>query len=163
MNIKTKTTLGITVFGVLYTIATLMMEPAPVGNPHAPKVFPLILGVGVIVMGLFYYLRELKAWKAQVAKDGDKKVDLEKLEKAKKVDKLIALTCVSGIIYALAFERLGYVIATSLFIWSIMTTLNGKAKWKRNITTAVVFSVAVYILFVNLLAIPLPPMPILEI
>jgi putative tricarboxylic transport membrane protein len=44
-----------------------------------------------------------------------------------------------------------------------MFALNGKKKWKTCVIVSVVFSVVVYLIFSNLLAIPLPKIPILDI
>lgn len=163
MNIKTKAGAAITVFGVLYSGYAYMMPRAAIGNPMAPMIFPMILGIGLIVLGGVYFLKEYAAWKAQVARDGVKSVTPEEAALEKKTNKLILLTCFSGIAYAMLFNGLGYVISTALFIGVIMFGLNGKDKWKLNLAVALIFSIAVYFIFSNLLAIPLPRMPILDI
>lgn len=163
MNIKTKTGIGVTGFGILYAIAALLMQRASIGNPIAPLIFPVILGVGLAILGTIYTMRESKAWKKEVKENGVKKVDSATEELNKKTNKLIILTSISGVGYAFLFEHLGYVISTSLFMGIIMFAINGKAKWKLNLGVALIFSIAVYILFSSLLSIPLPMMPILEI
>lgn len=163
MNIKTKSGIAITVFGLVYTILAYAMPKAAIGNPMAPAIFPLILGIGLTIMGAFYFIRENKAWKEKVKKEGVEEVDPAKAAIQKKTNKLIFLTCLSGIGYALFFESLGYVLSTSFFIGIIMFAINGKKNWKLNISVALVFSVVVYFLFSFLLSIPLPVMPILEI
>lgn len=163
MNIKTKTGIGVTGFGLLYAVAAFLMPRASIGNPVAPLIFPLVLGVGLAILGALYTMRESKAWKKEVEENGVKKLDPATEQLNAKTNKLIILTSVSGIGYAFLFEHLGYVISTSLFMGIIMFAINGKAKWKLNLGVAIIFSVAVYILFSSLLSIPLPMMPILEI
>ncbi|WP_319371290.1 tripartite tricarboxylate transporter TctB family protein [uncultured Ilyobacter sp.] len=163
MNIRVKTTMAFTVFGFLYTIGALMMPKAAVGNPIAPKIFPLILGIGLTILGSIYTAKEYKQWKEDQASGVKKEISLEKQAIEKSTNKLITLTAVSGIVYAAIFEHAGYVISTSLFIGAIMFAINGKKKWKVNLAVAIIFSVAVYFVFSNLLAIPLPKIPGLEI
>jgi putative tricarboxylic transport membrane protein len=163
LNIKVKTTMAFTVFGLLYTIAAIVMPKAAIGNPMAPKIFPLVLGIGLTVLGVLYTLKEYKIWQAEVAAGTIKKITPEKQEVENKTNKLIKLTAAAGIGYAAVFEHLGYVISTILFIGIVMFALNGKKKWKTCVIVSVVFSVVVYLIFSNLLAIPLPKIPILDI
>ena len=163
MNIKTKSGIAVMMFGIFYGILAYTMPKAVIGDPMAPAIFPLILGAGLTIMGAFYFVRENKAWKEKVKKEGVKEIDPAAAAIEKKTNKLIGLTCISGIGYAFFFEHLGYVISTSLFIGIIMFAINGKKKWKLCISVALIFSVVVYILFSYLLSIPLPMMPILEI
>lgn len=163
VNIKTKSGIAIMVFGILYTMLAYTMPRAVIGNPIAPAIFPLVLGIGLTVMGGIYFIRENKVWKEKVKKEGVKKIDPATVAIEKKTNKLILLTCISGVGYAMFFEHLGYVISTSLFIGIIMFAINRKKNWKLNISVAVIFSVVVYILFSYLLSIPLPMIPILEI
>jgi len=163
VNTKTKSGIAVTVFGVIYTILAYTMPKAAIGNPIAPTIFPLVLGIGLTIMGIFYFIRENKTWKEQVKKEGIKKIDPATLAIQKKTNKLIFLTCLSGIGYAIFFEHLGYIISTTFFIGIIMFAINGKKNWKLNLSVALIFSVVVYFIFSYLLSIPLPIMPILEI
>lgn len=163
MNIKMKAGMGVIGLGAVYAALAVAMPKAAIGNPMAPKIFPMALGVGLVILGALYFMKESVAYKEQVAKEGIKEVDPKTAELDKKTNKLIILTSVAGIGYALFFEHLGYVISTTVFLSVILFAINGKKDWKLNLSVAVVFSVAVYVLFFYVLAIPLPMMPILEI
>lgn len=163
MNIKVKTTMAFTVFGMIYTVGAIMMPMASVGNPIAPKIFPLILGIGLTILGSLYTAKEYKHWKEEQASEKMKKINPEEQEIERKTNKLIIFTALAGIAYAVIFEHVGYIISTSLFIGIIMFAINGRKKWMTNLGVAVIFSVAVYMIFSNLLAIPLPKIPFLEI
>jgi putative tricarboxylic transport membrane protein len=76
--------------------------------------------------------------------------------------KQIGLTIVCAIIYALLFDRLGYVIATIIFLEGVLSIFNGYKNWKQNTIVAVVFSVVVYVLFFKILNVYLPPFPFFE-
>jgi putative tricarboxylic transport membrane protein len=141
----------------------MIMPKASIGNPMAPKIFPLVLGIGLTILGALYTMKEYKDWQAEVTSGTEEKVSPEKQEINQKTNKLITITAVASIGYAMIFESLGYVISTMLFIGVVMFALNGKEKWKTCILVATIFSVAVYLIFSNLLAIPLPKIPILDI
>lgn len=163
MNIKMKAGIGVMALGAIYGTLAVAMPKAAIGNPMAPKIFPIALGIGLVILGVLYFMKESVAYKEQVKKEGIKEIDAKTAELNKKTNKLIILTSIAGLGYAFFFEHLGYVISTSLFIGIIMFAINGKKNWKLNISVALVFSVTVYILFFYVLAIPLPMMPILEI
>ncbi len=160
MNFQAMTGIAAVIIGIAYSIQAYHLPRATVGNPLAPMVFPLILGLLMLVCGIILLVKEGMK-KKEVTADQEK-------EKAKpkgltRSTKLIIFTCVSSVIYALLFERIGYVLSTLLFMSSILFALNGKEKWKTNIIVATCFSISIYVVFLKLLSISLPLMPILEI
>jgi putative tricarboxylic transport membrane protein len=80
------------------------------------------------------------------------------------VDHVVQITLISvcAVIYALLFDRLGYVISTILFLEGVLAVFNGPKRWKQNSLVAVIFSVVVYVLFFKLLNVYLPPFPFFE-
>ena len=108
MNIKVKAGISATAFGVLYSVVSYMMPRAAIGNPIAPMIFPMVLGLGLIVVGGLYTAKEYKLWQEEVKKDGVKEVSPEEAALNKKTNKLIVLTCLSGLGYALLFEQKRY-------------------------------------------------------
>lgn len=157
MNSKAKAGLIIAVIGFLYTVQAYMMPRAAVGNPMAPVIYPLILGVFLTLCSCILFLKEY--YKGEK----DKELNEEQKKNKKEVNKLIGLTCIAGIVYALLFNRIGYVLSTIIFLGTIMYALNGKSTWKKNTLVAVGFSIVVYYIFSSLLAIPLPRLPFLDI
>ena len=57
--------------------------------------------------------------------------------------------------YALVFIPLGYILATALYLGATVSFID-RAKWKRNLTFAVLFAVIVYFSFTELLMVQLP-------
>jgi putative tricarboxylic transport membrane protein len=146
-------------FGIAYSLMAYNLPKAAIGNPMAPAIFPLILGVGMTILGICLFIVEVRKNKAAAKSEAKKETG-----KGLAYDsKLIIFTCVLALIYALLFERIGYVLSTSLFMGSLLFALNGKAKWKNNVLVAVGFSVCIYLIFQKLLNIPLPMIPFLEI
>lgn len=143
-----------TLIGIIYTIQAYMLPQATVGNPLGPKVMPLGLGVLMILLGIILTIQEIK-------KEGF----IKKGSSSKKEDnvKLIVYTCGICILYALLFNRIGYVLATIIFLELVLFLFNGKEKWKSNTMIAICFSVTIYILFSKFLGITLPVMPFIYI
>jgi putative tricarboxylic transport membrane protein len=83
--------------------------------------------------------------------------------KKENTNKMIVLTCLACIIYAILFNRIGYVLSTIVFLEAMLLLFNGKKKWKTNTIVAVVFSVFIYIVFSKLLGVILPVMPFIYI
>lgn len=141
-------------FGLVYLIMTFNLKRSAIGDPMAPLYFPLGLGSMLVVFGIIQFFRS------------DIKKSIESIKQMKnanthdkKINQMIAFTCVAGVVYALIFEHLGFVLSTLFFMFS-MLTLTDRKSYKKNMLVAVVFSVSIYLLFTNALGIPLPEMPI---
>ncbi|MDF2594428.1 MAG: putative tricarboxylate transport protein TctB [Clostridia bacterium] len=156
LNKKVKVGIGVTMFGLTYIIGALGLPRAPVGDPFAPIVYPLLLGIFLTVCGVLQLV-------TGVIKQRKEQRQVSRKFEATPVVKLIVISVFAAIGYALLFDALGYIISTCLFLGTTLFSLNGKEKWKTNILVAILFSISVYFLFSNLLAIPLPRIPILDI
>lgn len=141
------------VFGILYTILSFNIDRATVGNPNEPIIFPLILGILLIVLGFGLYWGEHKKKVAL----GDKAEGKKKFELTYQI-KMIGYICIISVLYGFLFEKLGYVISTTLFMGALLFAFNGKKKWHVNIIVALVFSISIYYSFSSLLSVPLPKM-----
>lgn len=142
-------------FGIIYGIKAYLLPRATIGSPMAPSVYPLILAALLSVLGGLLLLTS------------DFKMTIESLrilkEKSEEKDrlswKMIGITCIASLIYAIIFNHLGYVISTFLFLKAILAITNGKEKWKINTVISLAFSIGVYIIFSKLLSVNLPPLP----
>lgn len=159
MTMNLITGIAAIVIGGAYTLMAYLLPRAPFGNPTRHMLFPLIIGIVMVGLGAVLMIMELG--KLAKAKDSDK-VTLPKT--LSRYGKEIAVTIGASIVYALIFERVGYVIATILYLGTILFLINhGKKGRVTNVLVAVVFSVGVYTLFAYVLGIQLPPMPFLDI
>ena len=68
----------------------------------------------------------------------------------------MAAVVVLTAIYFMAFEFLGYAIATTIYLNILMAYFN-KGKWKTNVLTATLFSFGSYLAFTKLFGTPLAP------
>lgn len=141
-----------TLVGFFYTIQTLLLPKASIGNPMAPKIFPLGVGLLMIFFGVTLLVKEVR-------KSGFKVENNVKSGNIKLIT-YISLTC---ILYGLIFRRLGYVISTIVFLEIILFLFNGKEKWKMNTIISVCFSLFIYVVFSRFLGITLPRMPFLNL
>ena len=156
MNISKLTSIAFLLVGLIYTIAAIQLPNASIGSPTAPKVFPLLVGVFTIGLALVAIAQEFR--KHAVAGQTDATTEGFDRETLKQID----LTTLFALIYALIFDRVGYVIATIIFLEGMLFLFNGLKKWKLNTLVAVIFSVAIYILFYKVLNVYLPPLPFFE-
>ncbi|NDL66840.1 tripartite tricarboxylate transporter TctB family protein [Anaerotalea alkaliphila] len=156
MNKHLKAGIGTSVFGLTYTLGAWGLPRSTVGNPMGPVIYPLFLGGILTILGLLSIIMGIREQK-------EKGVEKQEGFKVTQTGKLIFISCAAAVLYALTFQGLGYVLATSLFMMIVMFALNGRKHWRSNITVSVAFSIGVYLLFSNLLSIPLPTMPFLDI
>ncbi len=140
------------VLGLVYTTATFMLPDASVGRAFEPKIFPMMLGIALIIMSLSLLVRELSALKGG---KNEEKIPLHKEPGFYK----ILLTCLFSAVYALIFDKVGYVISTVLFLEMELILFNGRQNWKVNTAVAVAFSLFIYIVFSKLLGVYLPLTP----
>ncbi len=146
------------VLGVVYGFLAYNLKRSPMGNPLAPSMFPLILAACMIIFGIILIFRsDLDATKRAFQKIKDTATANDKLSQ-----KMIFLTVLASLAYALILEHFGYVFSTILFMMAILTITNGK-KWVKNSIVALLFSVVVYYIFFYLLGISLPMTPFINI
>ncbi len=141
------------VLGLVYTTSTLMLPDASVGRSYEPKIFPMMLGTALILLSLALLIKEVKALKTKTS--GNNKLPLYKEAGFRK----ILLTCFFSGIYALIFDKAGYVISTVLFLEVELLLFNGGKNWKVNTAVALLFSLFIYIIFSKLLGVYLPLTP----
>lgn len=146
------------IFGIIYGIMAFGLKRSPMGDPMAPSIFPLIVSGGLVIFGVILLLKSnLEATKIAFRKIKENTTANDILSR-----KMIIMTVVAAIVYALIFHILGYVISTFLFVGFIMSVLEPK-RIVKNLITSAIFSIIVYYVFFYLLGISLPMTPILNI
>ncbi|MDR4887157.1 tripartite tricarboxylate transporter TctB family protein [Fredinandcohnia sp. QZ13] len=133
---------------IIYFISTINLPKAKLGDPNGPLYFPLIVSIFLFIVSVIYFIKELR--------NHYPKNDEVKLLFKGRVPFLIISTLVISLIYTLIFERLGFLISTILFMAAILFIVNGKEKWKVNISVAVLFSLGSWYAFSQLLDVSLP-------
>ena len=141
---------GILVLAGVYFWATSQIPTLEIGDPLGPKAFPRLLGIGLLITAAMLLAEMIKARKAPPPAEskpaGDAGVSTYKI--------VAGIVVVTGIYFVL-FERLGYAVATSLFLL-VMTSYFHKGKWVTNVLTSVLYSFISYYVFTKLLGVNLP-------
>jgi putative tricarboxylic transport membrane protein len=137
------------VVAAVYFYATTLIPTLEIGDPLGPKAFPRLLGVCLLVAaGLLF----LEMWKDRAAAASPKpaaaRQDLRHL-------RVLAAVSVWTLAYYLAFENVGYIVATSIYLLALMAWFN-RARWIANVASAVLFSIFSYVMFLKL-DVRLPP------
>ena len=146
------------ILGIVYGVMAYSLKRSPMGEPLAPSIFPLIVAAGLVLFGIILLLKSnLESTKIAFQKIKETTTANDILSR-----KMIVLTVVAAIVYAIVFHILGYVISTFLFVGFIMSVLEPK-KIAKNLIISAIFSIVVYYIFFYLLGISLPMTPIINI
>lgn len=137
--------------GLTYMIMAFNFPDATVGRPMEPKIFPIILGIALTILGFALLVDELKNSKNKESKEKET-IKISFGNNGKK----IAITVVNAIIYALLFNILGYVLSTIIFLEIELLIFGGLKSWKVSTIVSVLFSVIAFLIFNTLLGLYLP-------
>jgi putative tricarboxylic transport membrane protein len=146
--------IAVIVVAAIYLHADYGLRAANLGDPLGPKAFPALVGGGLVLSAL---LLLLETWKKRRA------LPESRAEPRRPVDKHVVLSLVAMVVWAgvyyYFFEILGYLIATPLFLFGLLSFFN-KGRYLTNVLVALGFTAVVYLLFSILLGVPLPPGPL---
>lgn len=150
------------VFALAYTILALRIPPSSFTNAVVgPSVFPIAIGVGLILASLALLVKGLVA---RPAPDGPPDVagledpaldDLPYETNPPQSPVKLAVTLLILLGYVLTFVDLGYVLSTFLFLLISGMYLDRKHP-VRNTVYAALFPIVVYLIFTVLLGVTLP-------
>jgi putative tricarboxylic transport membrane protein len=131
------------IIAVVYLYATTLIPSLEIGDPLGPKAFPRLLGIALLIAAGMFALEMWRDWRANAAQPAEgPPFDLAVL-------KVLGCVAVWTGCYYLAFDRAGYIVATTVFLFPLMAWYN-RGKWIANALSAVVFSGLTYWLFVAL-------------
>jgi putative tricarboxylic transport membrane protein len=136
------------VVGTIYLVASIRLPESAVSDPIGPRAYPIIVAIGMILVGLVLVFKR----EALTAKNKAVIVDMA-TEKDMVVK--IAWTCVAGLVFGLILDKVGYLISTFLFMTAMMFITNGR-RTLYNAAIGLVFALSTYGLFFGLLDVSLP-------
>lgn len=150
-----------TVGGAL-VIASLMIDrPARHSDLVGPTIFPLVASSILMVGGLVLATMSLRSRRSTTSEDPllapvteSSTTDASPAVDVASPQRLIVVLALF-IGYAIAFEPLGFLVSTTIFM-TAMTTFVARDKLRRNAVVAVSLAACVYYSFSNLLGVPLP-------
>ena len=135
--------------GLTYMIMAFNFPDATVGRPMEPKIFPIMLGIALTILGLALLIQEL------MKNSKNKEKETIKLSFGNN-GKKIAITVVNAIVYAILFNILGYILSTIIFLEVELLIFGGLKSWKVSTIVSVLFSVIAFIIFNTFLGLYLP-------
>jgi len=131
------------VIALVYLYATTLIPSLEIGDPLGPKAFPYLLGVGLLIAAA---LLGVEIWAKR--ESNEPQVAMSQLFDPVVV-RIVACVAAWTAGYYAVFEKLGFVLATSVYLLGMMAWFN-RGKWLVNTLTAVLFSALTYVLFVKL-------------
>jgi len=141
--------LGALVIVDAMSIAEDFTQSSPVG----PKTVPLLVGGLLLVIALVLAVDVARGGKGESEQGED--IDLSTPPEWRTVLLLAAVFCANIVL----IDRLGFPISGAILFWGAAYAL-GSRHWVRDPLIAVTLSVLTYLLFVRMLAVPLPAGPL---
>lgn len=130
----------------VYLYATAQIPTLEIGDPLGPKAFPILLGIALIVAAILLIIETLKK-----SREPRAEVPRENLRHLWFIGGVTLWTA----LYFGVFDRVGYLVATVIYLLVLMAVFN-PGKWLANALTSVLFAVGSYVLFVKILGVVLP-------
>ncbi|MBI5318877.1 tripartite tricarboxylate transporter TctB family protein [Bradyrhizobium sp.] len=135
------------------------LPPVP-GQPVGPNVFPLVIGIGLLLCGLAIAFGIGHSFEEE-----EEIVPYEGGEAPAPRGKLYGLRALLPpallLLYVFVADRLGFILTAALIVYVTATALG--ARWKLALPLTVLAPIAIHLIFSKLLRVPLPigllPMP----
>jgi putative tricarboxylic transport membrane protein len=142
------------IVAAIYLFADAGLRTARIGDPLGPKAFPALVGGGLILSAVLLVFETLVKRRTLE----DRTIEPRTKDEKHLVLIMIGMVVWSGLYYYV-FETLGYLIATPLFLFGLLSYFNQR-KYLTNVLVALGFTGIVYLLFSILLGVPLPSGPL---
>ncbi|WP_455663261.1 tripartite tricarboxylate transporter TctB family protein [Pradoshia sp.] len=147
-TVKIGMPISMIIISLTFLISSFSLPKATLGNANGPLYFPIGLSILMFVLSVIYLFSELKT----LNKENEKIRELFE----GRVLKLIGVTIGLGIVYALIFEKVGFLISTMIFLGVLLFYMNGVKKWMVNIIVTIAYSFITWYGFSELLGVSLP-------
>lgn len=142
-------------FSIVYTLSALHLEIGRPGNP-GPGLMPLLLGLTLLACALIYLFQQLRARSA--SPEPDQQADIRGWK--------VHLTPLAIVLWLTAYPFLlawlGFWIATSLVVYSILLLLRFRTAW-ISLLVCIAMTTLCYLLFARVLGVVLPVGPVEQI
>jgi putative tricarboxylic transport membrane protein len=141
---------GVTAFGALVVYETTKIRVVPIYAKVGPRIIPYIVGVGLIVLGIWLAVEVLLG---RTAKPSEESEDADVSLPTDWVT--VGLLAVSLAVYLYLIERAGFIIASSLLFYGAAFAM-GSRRYLRDAAVAIILSVVVFYIFTAGLDLRLP-------
>lgn len=131
----------------VYFWATAQIPTLELGDPLGPKAFPRMLGVGLLLAAAMLL--------AEILRDRKKpKTEMPPAWRWEPHQWVVVAIAVWTALYILAFERLGYMLSTVIYLLALTAYFN-RGRHLMNGLTCVLFVIISYVAFTKLLGVNL--------
>lgn len=139
--------LVVVLFAVAYLVGAFMInEPNTSYSAVGPRFFPILIGAGMLIAGVWL---GWQAWRKQ-------QIPNAKSEALEEIDWRTWGACVTVLLgYMVAFETVGYLITTTVFLF-LQARVFGSRAWVRDAIVSIVLTGVIYFFFNGLLKVGLP-------
>ncbi|MFD3375255.1 MULTISPECIES: tripartite tricarboxylate transporter TctB family protein [unclassified Streptomyces] len=144
--------LGALVLGDALTMDVEITQRGPVG----PKTVPIVVGVGLLVIAALLAVDVLRGGRGEA--EGGEDIDLSEPADWRTVLLLAGVFLGAAVL----IEPVGFPVAGALLFWGAAFAL-GSRRFDRDPLIAAVLSLATYVIFNNLLGVPLPGGPLMGV
>lgn len=131
----------------VYFWATAQIPSLELGDPLGPKAFPRLLGIGLLIAAAMLLVEILRDRKKP-------KTGASSASTWEPHDWVVVGISVWTALYILAFEPLGYMLSTVIYLL-VLTAYFNRGRWLMNVLTSVLFVVISYFVFTKLLSVNL--------
>jgi putative tricarboxylic transport membrane protein len=131
----------ILVLAGVYFYATEQLPSLEIGDPLGPKAFPRLLGVALVITAGILLLEIVRGRRRAPPAPAE-----ERDPRTRGAYIVLAAVVVWTFLYILTFESLGYVIATTIYLFALTSYFNA-GKWVTNALTCVLFCLGSYWMF----------------
>lgn len=138
----------------VYFWATAQIPTLDLGDPLGPKAFPRMLGV-LLLLGALMLLLEIIRGRRNDNQPGVAGKSESAAQWAAHHWMVMAVAAWTAV-YFVAFEPLGYVIATAVYLLALTAYFN-RGRHLMNGLTSTLFALGSYLMFTKLLGVNLPP------
>ena len=144
--------LGALVLGDALTMDVEITQRGPVG----PKTVPIVVGIGLLVIAALLAVDVLRGGRGEA--EGGEDIDLSEPADWRTVLLLAGVFLGAAVL----IEPVGFPVAGALLFWGAAFAL-GSRRFDRDPLIAAVLSLATYVIFNNLLGVPLPGGPLMGV
>jgi putative tricarboxylic transport membrane protein len=150
-------------FTAIYCYGAGQIPLLTFGDPIGPRLFPYLVG-GLLILGAIILLFEARPSQQQASgveaptsAEPSPGGNAESVngDRTRQIPLLIAGLFAWTFIYILAFERLGYVISTTIFLFGLTLYFHPR-RWLVNSAVSLLLPASVYFAFDRLLKVNLP-------
>jgi putative tricarboxylic transport membrane protein len=142
--------IGIIAVSAVYLRAALNLPQLAIGDPLGPQIFPILIAVGLALSGGLLLIEQLRKKSSTVPAE-----EIPQRHSSRYEYLLLAAIVVWTAAYYAAFEPVGYIAATLIYLFGLLCVFQ-RGRWILNLVYAGAFTAAVYLLFGHVLHVVLP-------